>query len=90
MGSYIRKNITRDEIMDMIMPLFLQNRNTNPLFKSYFIIIEKTNKTNSMCILSFQVVNNILQNHNSHESFQSIHIHENYQNLSLLFNMQGI
>ncbi len=43
-----------------------------------------------MCILSFEVVNNIIQNHNIHESFQSMHIDENYQNLSLLFNMQGI
>jgi len=40
--------------------------------------------------MSFEVVNNIIQNHNSHESFQSVHIDENYQNLSLLFNMQGI
>ncbi len=43
-----------------------------------------------MCKLSFEVVNNILQNHNNHESFQSMHIDENCQNLSLLFNMQGI
>jgi hypothetical protein len=43
-----------------------------------------------MCKLSFVVVNNIFQNHNTHESFQSMHIDENCQNLSLLFNMQGI
>jgi hypothetical protein len=43
-----------------------------------------------MCILSFEVVNNILQNHNTHESFQSMHIDENYQNVLLLFDMQGI
>jgi hypothetical protein len=76
--------------MDMIMPMFLQNMNTNPLFKSYFTIVEQTNKTNNMCILSFEVVNNILQNHNTHESFQSMHIDENCKKLLLLFNMQGI
>ncbi len=86
----ILKNITRDEIMDMIMPMFLQNVNTNPLFKSYFTIFEQTNMTNSMCILSSKVFYNKFQNHNIHESFQSMHIDENYQILSLLFNMQGI
>jgi hypothetical protein len=76
--------------MDMIMPIFLQNMYTNPLIKSYFTIVQQTNNTNSMCILSFEVVNNILQNHNTHESFQSMDIGENCQNLSMLFNMQGI
>ncbi len=60
--------------MDMIMPMFLQNMNTNSLFKSSFIIFEQTNKTNSMCILSSEVVNNKFQNHNIHESFQFMHI----------------
>ncbi len=64
--------------------------NTNPLFKSYFTIFEQTNKTNNMCILSFEIVNNIFENHNTHEGFQSMHIDENFQSLSLLFNMQGI
>jgi hypothetical protein len=86
----LEKNIIKDEIMDMIRPMFLQNMNTNPLFKSYFTIFEQTNKTNSMCILSSKFVNNIFQNHNTHEGLQSMHIDEYFQSLSLLFNMQGI
>ncbi len=46
---------------------FYDNMNTNPLFKLYFTIFEQTNKTNSMCILSSKIVNNIFQNHNTHE-----------------------
>jgi len=37
----ILKTITGDEIMDMIMPMFLQNVNTNPLFKSYLQYLSK-------------------------------------------------
>jgi hypothetical protein len=32
------------------MPMFLQNMNTNPSFKSYFTIVEQSTKTNSMYI----------------------------------------
>jgi hypothetical protein len=74
----------------MDMRMLLQNMNTNFLFKSYFTIFDQTNKTNSMCILSFEVFNKKIQNHNIHESFQSRHIDENYQSLSFLCNMQGI
>jgi hypothetical protein len=69
------------------MPMFLQNVNTNPLFKSYFTIFEQINKINSMCILSSELVYNKFQNHNIHESFQFMHIDEKYQFFSLLFNM---
>jgi hypothetical protein len=43
-----------------------------------------------MCMLSSEVINKKFQNHNIHESFQFMHTDENYQSLSLLFNMQGI
>jgi hypothetical protein len=50
--------------------------NTNSLFKSSFTIFEQRKKINSMCILSSKVVNNKFQNHNIHESFQSMHINK--------------
>jgi hypothetical protein len=43
-----------------------------------------------MCILSSYVVKNIIENHNTHKDFQSMHINEKIQSLSLLFIIQGI
>jgi hypothetical protein len=72
------------------MPMYVENINFNPLFKSYLIVFEHTNKTNIMCILSSYVVKNILENHSTHGNFQSMHINEKIQSLSLLFIIQGI
>jgi hypothetical protein len=72
------------------MPMFVENINTNSLFKSYFIVFEQKNKTNNMCILSLDVVKNILENYSTHEGFQSLHMNEKIQSLSLLFIIQGI
>jgi hypothetical protein len=72
------------------MPMYVEHINTNPLFKSYLTIFEQTNKTNIMCILSSYVVKNILENHSTHKDFQSVHINEKIQSLSLLFIIQGI
>ncbi len=58
------------------MPMFVENINTNPLFKSYFTVFKQTNKTNTMCILSLDVVKNILKNYSSHKGFQSMHMNE--------------
>lgn len=53
----ILKNfMSRDQIMNMLMPIVSKNMNTNPLFKSYMIIFEQTNKTNCMCILLETIV----------------------------------
>jgi hypothetical protein len=76
--------------MNITMPMFVKNINTNPLFKSYLIVFEQTNKTNIMCLLSLNVVKNILENYSTHEGFQSMHMNEKIQSLSLLFNIQGI
>jgi hypothetical protein len=86
----LEKEISRNEIMNIIMPMYVENINTNPLFKSYFTIFGQTNKTNIMSILSSYVVKSILENHSTHKGFQSMHINEKIQSLSLLFIIQGI
>jgi hypothetical protein len=43
-----------------------------------------------MCILSSHVVKNILENHSTHEGFQSMLINEKIQSFSILFNIKGI
>jgi hypothetical protein len=43
-----------------------------------------------MCILSSHVVKNILENHSTHKGFQSMHINEKIESLSILFNIKGI
>ncbi len=59
--------------------MYVESINTNPLFKSYLIVFEQKNKTYIMCILSSYVAKNILENHNTHKDFQSMHIYEKFK-----------
>jgi hypothetical protein len=68
-NGILKKEISQNEVMNIIMPMFVESIHTNPLFKKYFIVFEQTNKINTMCILSSHVVKNILENHNTHEGF---------------------
>jgi len=60
----------------------------NPWYKQYITIFEQSNEFNSMCILSSNVVDEILKKHNnSNNGFESMHVIDEIQNLSLLFDL---
>jgi hypothetical protein len=59
---------------------------SNPWYKQYIITFEPSNEFNSMCILSLDIVDGIIKKHNiSNKGFESMHVTDEIQNLSLLF-----
>jgi len=73
---------------EIIEPIYLQNMKTNPWFKQYKTIFEQLNDYLTMCVLSSNVVDDILnKDHVSNHSFENMHVIDEMQNLSLLFDM---
>ncbi len=59
---------------------------SNLWYRQYMTIFEQYNEFNSMCILSSNVVDEIIKKYNiSNNGFKSIHVTNEIQNLSLLF-----
>jgi hypothetical protein len=58
------------------------------VYEQYMTIFEQSNDIKNMCILSSNVINNIIRKHDiSNGRFESMHVTNEIQNLSLLFNM---
>jgi hypothetical protein len=82
------KQICENDISKIIQPIYLQNMKTNPWFKQYPTIFEQSNDYLSMCVLSSDVVDDILNKNNvSHHGFENMHVTYEMQNLSLLFHL---
>ncbi len=61
---------------------------SNQCYEQYMTIFEQSNDIKSMCILFSNVINNIIRKHDiSNGGFESMHVTDEIQNLSLLFNM---
>jgi hypothetical protein len=61
---------------------------TYPWFKKYKTIFEQSNDYVSMCFLSSDVIDGIINKYNvSNHGFVSMHVTDEVQNLSLLFDM---
>ncbi len=61
---------------------------TNPWFKKYITIFEQSNDYVSMCFLSSDVTDGIIDKYKvSNHGFVSMHVTDEMQNLSLLFAM---
>jgi len=82
----LNKNILSQDVINIISPLFFQNIKSNPCYRQYMTIFEQSNEFNNMCILSLDVVDEMIKKHNiSNNEFGSIHVTIEIQNLSLLF-----
>ncbi len=82
------KQICKEKNSEIIEPVCLQNMKTNPWFKQYKTIFEQSNDCLTMCVLSSNVVDDILnKDHVSNHGFESMHVIDEVQNLSLLFDM---
>jgi hypothetical protein len=61
---------------------------TNPRFKQYKTIFEQSNDFVCICVLSSDVIDDILNKDQvSNHSFESMHVIDVVQNLSFLFDM---
>jgi len=69
------KKISCQNVINIISPLFSQNMKNNPWYKQYSTIFEPSNEFNNMCILSLNVVDEIIKKHKiSNNGFQSMHV----------------
>jgi len=76
------------DVSKIIQHVYLQNMKSNPWFKKYKTIFEQSNGYLSMCFLSSDVIDGIINKYNvSNHGFVSMHVIDEVQNLSLLFDM---
>jgi hypothetical protein len=57
----LNRKISCQNVINIISPLFSQNMKSNPWYKKYIIIFEQSNEFNNMCILSSNVVDEIIK-----------------------------
>jgi len=80
------EKISHQTIINIISPLFSQNMKSNPWYKQYITIFEQSNEFNNMCILSLNIVDEIIfKNNISNNGFERMHVADEIKNLSLLF-----
>jgi hypothetical protein len=78
----------KEDVSKIIQPIYLQNTQSNPWFKQYRTICEQSNDYMNMCVLSLDVVNDIIDKQNiSTNGFESMHVIDEIRNLLLLFDM---
>jgi hypothetical protein len=71
-----------------MLPILLQNLRNNPWYQQYMTIFEQSKDMKSMCVLFSDVIENIIMKYNnSNDEFESMHVNNETQNLSLLFNL---
>jgi hypothetical protein len=59
---------------------------SNPWYRQYITIPEQSNEFNNMCILYSNIVDEIIKKDNIfNNGFESMHVNDGIQNLSLLF-----
>jgi hypothetical protein len=59
---------------------------SNPWYRQYITIYEQSNEFNNICILSLDIVNEIIKKYNFfNKGLESMHVTDEIQNLSLLF-----
>jgi len=84
----LNRKISCQNVINIISPLFYQNMKSNPWYKKYIIIFEQSNEFNNMCILYFIIKCcwwNYKKNNRFNNGFESMHVTDEIQNLSLLF-----
>jgi hypothetical protein len=71
-----------------VLAILLQNLRNNPWYQQYMTIFKQSKDMKSMCILFSNVIEDIIMKYNiSNDEFESMHVNDETQNLSLLFNM---
>ncbi len=87
-GGILDKDIFRLKNSKIVLPILLQNLRNNPWYQQYMTIFEESKDMKSMRILFSNVIEDIIMKYNiSNDEFESMHVNDETQNLSLLFNM---
>ena len=62
---------------------------SNPLFNKYLTVIEQPQKNTSMCILTPEIISNIIQSSNTHiENFPTLFVPSTVYDLTILFDIR--
>jgi hypothetical protein len=77
-----------ETISSLLGPILNQNMDTNPAFKYFFTVFEQPQKSSSICILSAEIVKNIIDKHRTDSpAFPTMSMEDSIHNLTLLFDM---
>jgi hypothetical protein len=79
-----------ETISSSLGPILNQNMDTNPTFKDFFTVSEQLQKSNSMCILSTEIVKSTIDRHRTDSpTFPTMNVEDSIHNLTLLFDMRN-
>ena len=85
----IDKTTTIKELSSTVGPILAQNMHSNPLFNKYLTMFEQPHKTTSMCILTPEIIFNIIQpNHTPTTFFPTMFVPSAIYDLTILFDMR--
>jgi hypothetical protein len=84
------KTATIEELSSTIGPILAQNMHTNPQFKTYLTVFEQPQKNTSMCILTPEIISNIIQSSETHTNlFPTMSVPSTVYDLTILFDMRS-
>jgi hypothetical protein len=79
-----------ETISSSLGPILNQNMDTNPAFEDFFTVFEQPQKSRSMCVLSAEIVKNIIEKHRiDPPAFPTMNVEDSVHNLTLLFDMRN-
>ena len=85
------KTATIEELSSTVGPILAQNMHSNPLFNKYLTVFEQPHNTTSMCILTLEIISNIIQPNNTLTTFfPTMSVLSAVYNLTILFDMCDI
>ena len=77
---------TIEELSSSIGPIVAQNMQSNPQFKTYITVFEQPQKITSICILTSEIISNIIQ---SSDLIPTMSVPSTVYNLTILFDMRS-
>jgi hypothetical protein len=78
-----------EQFASSLSPLLAQNLTTNPFFQTYITVFEQPHKITSMCVLTPNVIQQIIGNATLHSmSFSHMNVPHEVYDLALLFDMR--
>jgi hypothetical protein len=84
------KTATIEEYSSTIGPILVQNMHTNPQFKTYLTVFEQPQKNTSMCILTPEIISNIIQSSETHTNlFPTMSVPSTVYDSTILFDMRS-
>ena len=83
------KTVTIEELSSTVGPILAQNMHSNPLFNKYLTVFKQPQKNTSMCILTPEIIFNIIQSSDMHTKFfHMMFVPSTVYDLTILFDIR--